>query len=619
MKPDVVLEIRSRTEAFGGTRFGIVGKYERLVGIAHIATDPRAPENRNVVDIDLAPVGADGRVHFDVDVEILRPVDPAKAKPVLVYEVVNRGMKVMLGSDTKGGQAASNLLNRGYTVMWSGWQGDAPAGPFLGSRVPVATDHGRPITERIEAEAVFDDLVGNRIALAYPTADLGKGKAVLAVRARADDPAQTIAATDWQYADDRHVVIKRPPDMDAGAIYRFSYLAKDPKVIGLGFVGVRDLVSFVRHGTAKNGNPLALTGKATCTRQPDYQCSANSGDNFNSVVAVGLSQSGRFLRDFVWQGFNKDMTGNRVFDGIVPVVAGARRTFTNMRFSEPGRFSRQHEDHEVPGFSFPFAYTALIDPSTGKTGGILDRCDRDGTCPKVFHVDSSTEFWQGGSSLVGTDAHGRDVEFPANVRAYFVAGTSHAPGIVASSCQYAANDLNYAPVVRSLLVAMIDWTLGLKAPPASQWPRRDRHELVSLDELKTPDLSAIGVSWPAVVNRPVAPAKGPLWPIWVPQVDGDGNDLAGVRLPQLAVPAGTYLGWNLRRKGFAEGELCSSFGGFIPFALDRRARGDDPRLSLAERSNSSAGKAKAASAIRGLQASRLLLDDDAAAMLAEYR
>ncbi len=224
--------------------------------------------------------------------------------------------------------------------------------------------------------------------------------------------------------------------LDAGAIYRVEYTAMNPRVMGLGFAATRDLIAFLRHAPAAAGNPLADIAAAPCERDVTDVCANPGGGAFSSAVAFGGSQSGRYLRDFLWQGFNRDPAGRRVFDGVIPFIPGARQTFTNFRFAEPGRFSRQHEDHDVPGFTFPFTYATLRDPVTGKRDGIFKNCDDTGTCPKLFHIDTSAEFWQAGSALVGTGGTQRDVEFPSEVRAYMIAGGAHAPGMTLPACRY---------------------------------------------------------------------------------------------------------------------------------------------------------------------------------------
>ena len=594
--PQVRLEVQSRDMAFGGASFGEYGQYEKITAIAHMRIDPEAGGNLGVVDLALAPRAADGMVEYDTDVVILRPADAKKARRVLLYEVVNRGMR-LLGMMTGGGfdvdaPGDGLVMRQGYTVVASGWQSDiAPAIPgmaglplkLVAARFPVATQDGKPITGRVSTERIFEDLTGNRIELPYGAASLDQSGAELTVRATGRDAPVTIPASDWSFDGDRAITLKRPQGFDAGAIYRISYIARDPVVAGLGFAATRDLISWLRHAPASDGNPLADIAGAPCEKDAQGNCVNPAGGAYSSAVAFGGSQSGRYLRDFLWQGFNRDLADRRVFDGVIPFIPGARQTFTNFRFGEPGRFSRQHEDHDVPGFSYPFTYATLPSPTDGKSDGIFKSCIATGTCPKLFHIDTSAEFWQAGASLAGTGGTGGDVAFPADVRAYMIAGGAHAPGFDLHKCRYPVNPLNYAPVLRTLVLAMVEWAAGRAEPPASAWPSVAKGELVPFDTLEGPVSETTGLEWPKVINRPEAPEGKAPWPIFVPALDADGNDAAGIHLPQVAAPTGTYLGWNLRKPGFADGELCFPEGAYIPFAADAATRGDDPRLSLAER------------------------------------
>ncbi len=581
--PSVRLEVTARAPAFGGRSFGARGSYETISGIAHMRIDPRAPQNRGIVDLARAPRAGDGMVEYDVDFVIQRPVDPAKARRVMVYEVVNRGMRLMpmmMGASFNPADAGDGILqNEGFTLVASGWQGDVSSKNLLGARFPLISG----VTGPAAAETIFDSAIGNKIVLGYPAANLDQAKARLTVSAVTGAPARVIPASAWRYGDASTVLVDRPADMDAGAIYRFEYVARDPRVMGLGFAATRDLIDWLRHAAERQGNPLADIGYAPCERDVTDTCVNPEGGAFSAAVAFGGSQSGRYLRDFLWQGFNRDLAGRKVFDGLIPFIPGARRTFTNFRFAEPGRFSRQHEDHGVPGFTFPFAYATLTDPVTRKRDGIMQACNATATCPKLFHIDTSAEFWQAGAALVGTGGTARDVDTPAEVRQYMIAGGAHAPGMMLPGCRYPANSLNYAPVVRSLVMAMIDWSLVKKNPPESRWPSLARGELVPLEGLRGPDVPAAGLSWPKVANRPEAPRGKAGWPVLVPAVDADGNDAPGIRLPDVAVPTGTWLGWNLRKAGFGEGDLCMLAGSHIAFAANAETRGGDTRLSLAER------------------------------------
>ena len=618
--PNVRLEVVSRGPAFGGENFPAPGVYETISGIAHIRIDPNDPANRGIVDLALAPRAGDGMVEYDIDFVVQRPIDPARARRVLVYDVVNRGMRLM--SMMTGGNIANPddpgdgfLQNWGYTLVASGWQGDISSRGLIGARFPLASEGGKPVTGRASAETIFDSPNGNRMTLGYPAASLDQAGARLTVQAVTGSPAKEIPASDWRFEDDRHITFTRPAGMDAGAIYRFDYTARDSRVMGLGFAATRDLISWLRHAPASAGNPLGDIAKAPCERDAKGACANPAGEIFSSTIAFGGSQSGRYLRDFLWQGFNRDLAGRRVFDGVIPFIPGARRTFTNFRFAEPGRFSRQHEDHGIPGFDFPFAYSTIRDPVTGKRDGILAACTASKTCPKLFHIDTSGEFWQAGSSLVGTGGTKRDLAFPANVRAYMIAGGAHAPGMTIPACRYPANALNYTPVVRAALLAMAGWTTTGTEPPASQWPSLARGELVPVESLKAPEAPSAGLTWARVLNLPLTSDGRAAWPVHAPSIDADGNDIPGIHLPQIAAPEGTWLGWNLRKAGYGEGDLCLLSGTYLPFAKDAATRQGDTRLSLAERYPlPGARAARFHAALAKLHRDRLLTDEDAATL-----
>jgi hypothetical protein len=609
--PSVRLVVTARAPVFGGQKFGSRGSYEQITGKAHMRIDPLATANRGIVDLALAPRAADGMVDYDIDFVIQRPSDPAKARSVLLYDVVNRGMRLlpmmtggsMMNPDDPGDGL---LLRQGYTLVWSGWQGDIAHPGMMGARFPVATNQGKPITGEISTETIFDDVTSHQITLPYAAAMLDQAGVTVSVRALADSPEQAIAASDWHFDDNRHISLTRPATMDAGAIYRVRYTAKDPWVMGLGFAATRDFISWLRHAPASQNNPLADLAAAPCERNAAGMCVHPQGGALSSAVAFGASQSGRYLRDFLWQGFN----------GVIALVPGGRRTFTNFRFAEPSRFSRQHEDHDVPGFTFPFSYASLPDPNTGRSDGILVACTATATCPKIFHIDTSAEFWQAGASLVSTGGTDHDVPFPANVRAYMITGGAHAPGMAFPGCHYPVNALNYTPIVRAMLINMVDWTTEGTEPPANRWPSLARGELKPLTALKGPEVPASGLVWPKLLNRAIPPAGKPAWPTFVPAIDADGNDTPGIRLPEVAAPLGTYLGWNVRKEGFGEGDLHFPCGSYLPFVKDAAARAGDTRLSLAERYPGPESRGRQfKDAVAQLRADRLLLQEDANVML----
>ena len=615
--------------AFDGRTFGDVGQYQKITAKVTIAIDPDHELNQDIVDLDIAPVSADGLVEAVADVVILLPVDLAKGSGRIFYEVLNRGDKISFimmndapwiayytGLDVANG----HLMNEGYTVVWSGWQGDLPPGKNrMTLNVPVL----KGVTGLVRDEIVFNHDYNPFVAtLSYPAATLDTNKATLTVRARQTDPRVTPDDLKFEFFTaaragiepytNEQIVIHRPAGFDANAIYEFTYEARDPIVMGLAFASVRDLISFLRNDledAVGNANPLLLDGK------PATQF----------TYGMGISQSGRFVRDFLYQGFNEDEQGRMVFDGLIPDVAGSRKTWINFRFAQPGRYSQEHEAHLQPGDQFPFTYGVMKDPLTGKTDGILKRCLESDTCPKVFHTDTATEFWQARSSLVVTDTTGKDIELPDNVRAYLMASTPHSEGFGEDPypleyCQHLANPLQNGGPMRALLHALDLWVREGVEPPDSEFPSHADGTLVPLDRESTGFPSIPGVSFPDVINglrvtdySTYPPNEGASYPVFIPTVDEDGNEIAGIRLPEVSVPLATYMGWNIGSEGFTKGSLCSVIGSAIPFPLTKsdRQKSADPRLSIEERYvNHEAYVKQVEEVARRLVEKRLLLEDD---------
>ncbi|QYF92430.1 hypothetical protein KY495_16965 [Massilia sp. PAMC28688] len=610
------LDIISRTPAFAGAPFEVGGAYETIVAVAHLRANPRHVANRGIVDIDHAR-GADGWVRYKTDVVITRPVEAARASRVLLLEIPNRGNALLplLANDaaTLPGRPASAgngyTMRRGHAMVWVGWQGDIPlaqngskAGNAAGMQLPLATIGGQSITGPSFAEVVPDTVAAEgSIELAYPAASLEPGRAVLTVRAHATAPATTLPEAAWRYASPTSVVFTRAAGFDAGAIYRFAYQARDARPMGLGMAALRDVTAYLK--LARAGNPLADI-------RPDV------------AVAVGVSQSGRVLRDFLWQGFNRAPDGSRVFDAAMPLIAGSRKSFVNVRFAQPGRYSTQHLDHLTYGDQFPFSYAVTRDPVSGRTDGIFARCQASATCPVLMHVDSSVEFWQGRASLVVSDGAGHDLPMPPSVRTYLMSSTQHiaAERPATGICRYPSNPARQGPVVRVLLDHLVAWARSGTEPPASRFPRHADAMLTAPTREASgfPDLRAIGVHFPQVINElsvvgyedgVARPDRARPYQLHVPMTDADGHDIAGIRLPDIAVPLATHTGWNLRRQPFASGQLCNLNGSYI--ALPASAQAGDPRPPLAARYRCRMEYAKAvALAARELRDQGLMLQED---------
>jgi Alpha/beta hydrolase domain len=616
------IEVTEReSPVFGGMEFGAVGRYERLHGTVFAELDPSHPLNVGIVALDRAARNAQGNVEYRSDFRILKPLDLDRGNGCLVYDVPNRGNQPImprLNGAPDGGhpQHAGNgfLMRRGFTLVWSGWQGDVPPGvDRLTARLPIVPGITGMVREEFIAENTgllgdtnVQELSEERFVgtLVYPIAD--PAGATLTVREREADPRATPPGLAWRLIDDRHVEITRPaaPGFDRGAIYEFIYRARDPMVMGIGFAAIRDIVSFLRRAT--NDNPLAPQ------RRPDIRC----------ALGFGISQSGRVLRDLVHLGFNRDLAGHRVFDGILPVVAGSRRTCVNWQFAQAGRYSRQHEDHSYGDDQFPFSYPTLTDPISGRSGGILERARDAGVCPKVLHLDTESDFWQARSSLIVTDPSGADIAMPDDVRVYTVSGVPHAAfrPLTKPVMQLSGNRLGYGAFMRALLVALFEWVEHGTAPPDSRFPSRAAGTLVSLAEARRSFPRLPEVNFPTVLNElrlrdhsVEPPFESTAYPVFVQSTDADGNALGGIRHPLLAAPLATHAGWSLRASGYGEGELFTVQGSMIPFARTEaeRERADDPRPSLEARyASREAWAARLAEAVDRLVAERLLLAED---------
>ena len=584
-----VVVVETQSPVYGGRGFEDVGAYERLSGYVVGAVDPDDPKNAGIVNLDKAPRNSDGLVEYRVDLRILRPLDRAKGNGWLFHEILNRGsMRAICRAnsgpaintmDNPDDAGTGFLMNEGYTLVWTGWQDDVTRDlGRMRADYPVAMDGGSSITgaslEEFINESNDKTFIGE---LTYPAASLNQAGGNLTVRQRERDERRTPSDLSWRYLDDRRIEITRPDsDFDGGAIFEFIYTAKDPTVVGLAFASVRDIAGFLCG--KDDGNPLAQYGAVPPQR----------------AMLFGLSQSGRFIRDFLYQGFNEALSGGPVFDAAVPVIAGSRKTFLNQAFTKAGRYQRQHEDHNYPGDQFPFTYRTLSDPISGLTDGILARCDAAGVTPRIMHLDTETEIWSARASLVVTDCEGRDIQQPDSVRVYLAAGIPHgwAAPPAAGATQNPDNEITYSALLRPLLVAMKAWVEDDVAPPPSCFPSVGAGTLVPPDRDSTgfPDIP--GVVYSGLVNglrladhSVIPPREGAAYPVLVSTVDSDGNGNAGLRHPALHVPRATLTGWNLRARGHGEGDIYSTIGSRIPFAdtrAERLAKGD-PRPSIEER------------------------------------
>jgi hypothetical protein len=635
------IEFTSKTSFAGGVSFGNTGPYERLLGMASFAIDPNEKDLPFVVDLDLAPRNAEGLVEFKAVLDIVKPVDLSHGNRRLLFDFSNRGNRGAFtrlndggGSDlSKESYAGNGFLNRlGYTVVWCGWQGDLVyTGNNLVAFVPEARQNGQPLRGKVRQEFISDKrgvlsmpVSGAANIQCYPV--LNRANATLTVREKEADPRVPVPDAEWDLAkaketDDRMELTPSNTDLyvkggfKPGWIYELIYDTEGSRVMGLGFLGLRDTVSFLRHDTrdaAGNANPLAGT--------------------WDKAYGYGASLAGRVVREYVYEGWNRDAEGRKVFDAVL-THTGVGRLFFNMRFAQIGRYPRQHEEHSWPSERYPFTFTPVPDPFSGKLDSVLKRPDTD---PLVIHSHTAGEYWERHGSMTHTDPRdGSDVEIPANVRMYALAGAPHA-AIAADNPRWIGqlppNNISPQPFLRACFALMDRWATTGEPPPPSRVAKRSDGTLASAEEALKRFPKIRGVNLPATPSRlpywnygpdfdrgimsviPPEAVKGKEYPVQVPQVDADGNDMGGVRYPDIQVPLGTYLGWALRKDGFAEGELVSTNGCIITFARTKaeREKNGDPRLSIEERYASHEAYVQAVKrAVDGLVKDRFMLEEDA--------
>ncbi len=675
------LEIARVEPAFGGRSFGAAGTFERVVGRAHGEVDPRAPASAAIQDVGLAPTNARGMVEYVTDIDIIRPADPARGNDVLLFNILNRGNKGavnLFNVDVPGNTAAANamtepgdgwLQRQGYTLVWFGWQADVlPGDARMTLTVPVARNpDGSPITGPVRSELVVRApattlnlssgwFTGTTHA-SYPAVGTDNRAAppdgflpTLTVRPRENAPREPIPNSEWSFAacpagqpatpDPTRICL--PAGFQPGRLYELVYRARDPLVMGLGFAVARDLGAFLKasdRDDAGTANPVA------------------HGPNVRAIV-MGTSQSGRMIRSLVHLGFNQGEAGGRVFDGALPHIGGGVLPLS-LRFAQPGRAWGQQVDHLYPAYDFPFTYARETDPLTGRSQGLLDRCAATHTCPRIVHVATALEVWEGRQSLGLTDPLGlRDAPEPPEVRTFIMASTQHGAAALplpteapfgGNACEQQPNPNPHTWTMRALLDGLTAWVRDGREPPASAVPRVADCTLVAPDAVRFPAIPANaygGVERPALrytgdANPLHVLGYGPRYRagdtsgvitvepprvgtasygVLVPQVDADGNDLGGVRSLHQLVPIGTYTGWNRFRADWFEGGFCNLTGSFVPFARTRseRAATGDARPSLEERYPDKQAYVAAVERAAGeLVGQRFLLREDADRLVAE--
>jgi hypothetical protein len=604
----VRVEVARRADVLAGKSFGLPGAYEKLVGKVYFALDPENEANRIITDLALAPRNARGEVEFSADLYIFKPKDIARGNGAALLEINNRGRKGMLGTfgraegsldpETEAQFGDGFLFREGFTLVWVGWQFDPPAtADLMHVFPPVAGSKDKPVRGLVRSNFVVTDrtyehTLADRDHVPYPVADPDAAESRMTVRRGVEDPPVEIPRSKWRFA--RMEAGKPVADsgkvwleggFEPGKIYEVVYVSENPPVVGSGPAAVRDVISQLKYeGSAELGIPKQAIRRA---------------------IGFGTSQSGRFLRTFLYYGFNRDEADRKVFDGVMPHVAGGGRGSFNHRFAQPSRDAHPYMNFFYPTDIFPFSDVEQKDPETGISDGLLTHGLKPEHRPKIFYTNSSYEYWGRAASLIHTTIDGaRDAALMETTRVYLIAGTQHGPaGFPPPSGigQQLSNPMDYRWALRALLKALDRWIADGVEPPPSRYPRIADGTLVTPEKLNFPKISGVNYSTrihkayradygPKFISDGIVsqepPQIGKAFPMMVSAVDADGNELAGIRLPELAAPLATYTGWNLfQAKAGPTDEISSMVGSYIPLARTaaERKKNSDPRPAIEER------------------------------------
>jgi hypothetical protein len=617
----VKIEITSREVVSSSAEYGRFGPYEVIRGIIYLEVDPDDPANQLIVDLKLADRNERGNVEFSTEFELHKPVDAARGNHRLLYFVNNRGNK--MGTWHFNYRTDKNwLYSQGWSYLWCGWNCDVPESERrLNINVPVVTENDKTITGKVYTELISyaNEVIYSQPlvwggSVAYPPVTMDNSHGILTKRQyRWEEPIE-IPRDGWSFARLENGKVVPDPGylyiaegLTPGWLYDLVYTGKDPKVTGLGMAAIRDVVSFFKYEKTDMHdfmNPLK--------------------DVVEYVYAWGHSQSGRLLNHFVYQNFNGDEKGRMVFDGIIANCPGAGKGQFNSRFAQFTRHGSHHEDNLYPIDFFPFTTVEQLDPITEERGDTLARARQSGFLPKMFFINSSTDYWTRAASLLHTDVEGKkDADIDPNVRIYLVASRAHV-------------DSRIGIIGRALLMALDQWVnLGIE-PPASQVPKISDGTLVDLETWRKafPDIPEVqkppsfyhpyrldmGPRWHAegIVDN-VPPKVGPRYVCLVPQVNEVGHEIAGIHLPEVTAPSSTYAGWSMRTPTFSR-TLRRNYGSFwpLPVTADERKKNVDPRKSILERYPTKADYLfQVTKSLLNLKAQRFLLDEDVTRLLME--
>ena len=603
------LQIDKRFAYSGGQQFGKTGSYEQIDGTVTFAVVPSADANKSIVDLDLAPTDQNGRVIFSSDFSIIKPVDPSRGSNGLLVELPNRGRRRVVDTLNRSGSEASAspnsgdgfLFERGLTVASIGWQWDVyQSAVLMGLNPPTAdlseeSNVGQTVVEIRPNKQTTTWLLADRVHKPLRAKDIFDPNAALYIKDFEDDEETVIPRENWRFAQEtsdgiwpskEHIYLE--DGFEPGKCYQIVYETIDAPVAGSGLIALRDVTSFLKYELRQ---PIPDLGK------------------FNHAIGYGTSQTGRMLRHFLYLGLNVDESGRKVFDGLLPHVAGGRVGAFNHRYAQPS-----NQSYPSFGHQYPFHDEELIDPFTEKSDGLLKKLAAGESRPKVIYTNSSSEYWRGDGSLVHTDPSGLiDVEHASDfVRVYHFAGTQHGAGTLPQSIEpgaedalplFAPNVVDYSPLLRAAFINLQEWITNGIEPPESKHPRIDNgtavlrgevlHVFDRLPDQVTPDRSKLWViramdlgiqGENGIGTYPTRESER--YACLVSSVDSDGNELSGIRLPDITQPVATHSGWNMRHpKTGAPDQLVPmiGFSRWFPPTGTKRSESRDPRHSIEER------------------------------------
>jgi len=619
---------------FGAEEYG---PYELIRGTIYFSFDPSNGMNQNITDLSLAPRNKDGRVEASSDLVVLKPVKDGKSARTALVEVSNRGSKFIpsyFNQATSSRMKANNenwfgdalVMRKGLTVIWVGWQFDVPdkAGN-LTANIPVARQpNGEPIKGLVRSDWVVDQPIntlklGHRNLNGYPVTDTASAKNTLTVRDGRNAPRKEIPRNNLEYAEiskndtlfsDSHIILQ--DGFTPGKIYELVYQSANPPVVGLGMGIIRDVISYAKY------NPTSLFP-------------------VDKGLAAGVSQTGRFLRHFIYQGFNIDEQYRKAYDGLMIMTAGAGRGSFNHRFAQPSRDAHRYSAFFYPTDIFPFTGSTQFDEKLWESDGLFAYMPDSTFYPKTFYVNIGYEYWGRAASLIHTTPDGsEDIAPMPNERIYHIASGQHfvdnfppsKENRVSGTPAFKGNPLNFKVNYRALLVNLVEWVADSTRPPESRFPRNANGSLINHSNLNLPDIPGItppevihtahrvdyGPQWQDGIINKQPPKVGEPFTSKVSQLDEKGNEKAGIRNVEIRVPLATYLPWSKRYdKPANTGEIDDFRGLFVPLPLTERSAQmkNDGRPSVQELYQSKDDYMNEVKrAIRVLQYEKFLLEED---------